>query len=118
MCSRFKDKFVDICEAILYGDLNRLKIEFEHQATVCKYIAPEGTQIIQKRSKDYFGEAPSGVKCIIDLWNKRLKGQFRFFTGVGVCRHRFNNYRGGKLAEEAAGSVNGRFSPQTSEPLN
>ena len=37
-----KTNFVEVCEAILHGNLNALKIEFEKKATVCKYIVPEG----------------------------------------------------------------------------
>ncbi|MBI4994079.1 phosphoribosylamine--glycine ligase [Candidatus Peregrinibacteria bacterium] len=37
-----KTDFVEICEAILYGNLDKIKIEFEAKATVCKYIVPEG----------------------------------------------------------------------------
>lgn len=37
-----KTDFVDVCEAILAGSLDKLKIEFEAKATVCKYIVPEG----------------------------------------------------------------------------
>ncbi|MBI2638048.1 phosphoribosylamine--glycine ligase [Candidatus Peregrinibacteria bacterium] len=37
-----KTDFVEVCEAILGGNLNRVKIEFENKATVCKYIVPEG----------------------------------------------------------------------------
>jgi len=34
--------FVEICEAILAGTLDRTKIVFKNKATVCKYIVPEG----------------------------------------------------------------------------
>lgn len=34
--------FVHVCRAILEGSLDKLKIEFEKKATVCKYIVPEG----------------------------------------------------------------------------
>jgi phosphoribosylamine---glycine ligase len=34
--------FVDVCEAIIRGTLDKLQIEFEHLATVCKYVVPEG----------------------------------------------------------------------------
>lgn len=37
-----KTDFVDICEAILAGTLDKVKVEFEKKATVCKYIVPEG----------------------------------------------------------------------------
>jgi phosphoribosylamine---glycine ligase len=37
-----KTDFVDLCRAIIDGTLDRLPVEFEHQATVCKYIVPRG----------------------------------------------------------------------------
>jgi phosphoribosylamine--glycine ligase len=37
-----KTDFVDICRAIIDGTLNRLDVEFEKKATVCKYIVPKG----------------------------------------------------------------------------
>ena len=37
-----KTDFVDICQAMIDGTLDRLPIEFEKQATVCKYVVPRG----------------------------------------------------------------------------
>lgn len=37
-----KTDFVEICQAILAGNLDKIKIEFERKATVCKYIVPLG----------------------------------------------------------------------------
>jgi phosphoribosylamine---glycine ligase len=37
-----KTDFVDVCRHIIDGTLDRLKIEFEKKATVCKYIVPKG----------------------------------------------------------------------------
>ena len=37
-----KTDFVDVCRAILEGTLDRLNIEFEKKASVCKYIVPKG----------------------------------------------------------------------------
>jgi phosphoribosylamine--glycine ligase len=36
-----KTDFGDICQAIIEGTLDRIKIEFAAQATVCKYIVPQ-----------------------------------------------------------------------------
>ena len=36
-----KTDFVDLCEAIIDGTLDRLNVEFEKKATVCKYIVPK-----------------------------------------------------------------------------
>ncbi|MEJ1967775.1 MAG: phosphoribosylamine--glycine ligase [Rhizomicrobium sp.] len=40
--SLLETDFVDICQAIIRGTLNQLPIKFKHQASVCKYIVPEG----------------------------------------------------------------------------
>jgi phosphoribosylamine--glycine ligase len=37
-----KTDFVEICEHIIDGTLDKLKIEFEQKATVCKYVVPKG----------------------------------------------------------------------------
>jgi phosphoribosylamine--glycine ligase len=37
-----KTDFVEICRHIIAGTLGKLKVEFEHKATICKYIVPKG----------------------------------------------------------------------------
>ncbi|PKN76860.1 MAG: phosphoribosylamine--glycine ligase [Deltaproteobacteria bacterium HGW-Deltaproteobacteria-10] len=37
-----KTDFVEVCRQIIDGTLDKLKIEFEQKATVCKYIVPQG----------------------------------------------------------------------------
>ncbi len=37
-----KTDFVEICQHIIDGTLDKIKIEFEHKATVCKYVVPKG----------------------------------------------------------------------------
>ncbi len=37
-----KTDFVEICRHIIDGKLDKLKIEFEPKATVCKYVVPKG----------------------------------------------------------------------------
>ncbi|MHA2324544.1 MAG: phosphoribosylamine--glycine ligase [Promethearchaeota archaeon] len=45
-----KDNFVDICYAIINGNLPT-NISFEKKATVCKYLAPEGYPIDPKKNE-------------------------------------------------------------------
>lgn len=40
--SILKTDIIDIFDAMCKGTLDKLQIEFEHKATVCKYIVPEG----------------------------------------------------------------------------
>lgn len=44
--------FVDICQAMLAGELTEDLVSFENKATVCKYITPEGYPV----NKDQRGE--------------------------------------------------------------
>ena len=37
-----KTDFIDVCKAIIYGTLDKLNIEFEKKASVCKYVVPKG----------------------------------------------------------------------------
>ena len=37
-----KTDFVEVCRHIIAGTLDQLKIEFDHKATVCKYVVPKG----------------------------------------------------------------------------
>ncbi len=37
-----KTDFVEICRHVIAGTLDKLKIEFEYKATVCKYVVPKG----------------------------------------------------------------------------
>jgi phosphoribosylamine--glycine ligase len=37
-----KTDFVEICHHIIAGTLDKIKIEFESKATVCKYVVPKG----------------------------------------------------------------------------
>lgn len=45
-----KDNFVEICWAIINGNLSK-SFEFERKATVCKYLAPEGYPVNPKRDE-------------------------------------------------------------------
>lgn len=37
-----KTDFIDICEAVINGTLDKIPVEFERKATVCKYVVPRG----------------------------------------------------------------------------
>jgi phosphoribosylamine--glycine ligase len=40
--SLLKTDFVDICQAMIDGSLDKINIEFDRSATVCKYVVPKG----------------------------------------------------------------------------
>ncbi|MBA2869021.1 phosphoribosylamine--glycine ligase [Methanococcus maripaludis] len=47
-----KTDFLDVCFAIAKGTLDKLNIEFENKATVCKYVVPNGYPIDPVRNKE------------------------------------------------------------------
>lgn len=106
-----KTNFVDICEAILYGDLNHMKVEFEHKATVCKYIVPEGyPERPKKGAKITVGQAPNGVKIYYGSVEQTpedgslILGSSRALAFVGIAD---TITEAEKLAEEACDKVSG-----------
>ena len=61
--SLLETDFVDICQAIIKGNLNELDIKFSKKATVCKYAVPEGYPTSPvKGERIKIGELPDGVK--------------------------------------------------------
>ena len=40
--SLLRTDFGEVCESIIKGKLNEIDVQFEHRATVCKYVVPEG----------------------------------------------------------------------------
>jgi len=40
--SLLETDFVEICLAIIHGNLDKISVRFRHQASVCKYVVPEG----------------------------------------------------------------------------
>jgi len=47
-----KTDFVDVCFAISNGNLDKINIEFENKATVCKYVVPNGYPIDPVKNKE------------------------------------------------------------------
>ena len=69
--------FVDICEAMIEGTLDKLKVEFEKKATVCKYVVPEGYPDSPKKGAAIeIGPIPEGVDMYygsVDKTEKELR---------------------------------------------
>ena len=67
-----KTNFVDICMAMVEGNLNRMKIGFERKSTVCKYVVPRG-----------YGTNPVvGAKIEVDEKAIRREGGLLFYASV------------------------------------
>ena len=107
--SILKTDFVDICEAIIYGTLNKLKIEFEEKATVCKYVVPKGyPENSVKGEQIQVGNIPDGVKLYYASVDDRdgdlyLSGS-RAIALVGIAD---SIEEAEKLAESAVSAISG-----------
>ena len=49
-----KTDFVEVCFAIANGELDKLNIEFDNKATVCKYLVPDGYPLNPVKDKEIF----------------------------------------------------------------
>lgn len=101
--------FVQVCEAVINGDLNNLKVEFAKKATVCKYIVPEGyPEHPVKGQKITVGKISPGVKMYyssVDQTNEGLLlSSSRAVAFVGIAD---SIIEAEKLAESACGTVQG-----------
>lgn len=104
-----KSDFVEICEAIIDGDLNNVKIEFENKATVCKYAVPNGyPDAPVKGEKIEVGEMPEGVKVYYASVDEKEDGLYlagsRAVAVVGIGD---DVSAAEKLAEEGVGLIKG-----------
>jgi phosphoribosylamine--glycine ligase len=64
-----KTDFVEVCRHIIAGELDKINIEFEPLATVCKYVVPEGYGL----PADEGGGPPAGARIEIgDVGRARL----------------------------------------------
>lgn len=59
-----KTDFIDLCRAIIDGTLDRLPVEFDHKATVCKYIVPRGYGLPQEHPDAQSTSAKIGVGSV------------------------------------------------------
>lgn len=85
-----KTDFIDICEAIIEGNLDDIKVEFEKKATVCKYVVPEGYPDSPKKGeKIEVGEIPNDVKMYFGSIDKKSDGLYlsgsRAIAFVGIA---------------------------------
>lgn len=112
--SLLKTDFVDVCESIIHGTLDKLPITFEKLATVCKYIVPKGypkhsSKNIDKQI-DWSGVKKSAKLRIFEAAIEkdgesvgRLSGSRAVaFVGIGA-----NLAEAERIAESAARAVRG-----------
>ena len=104
-----KTDLAGICHAIITQELNRIKIEFEKKATVCKYAVPEGyPDNPVKNEKVKVGNAGNAKVYYASVEQKDdglyMTGSRAIaFLGIGD-----NLEEAEKIAEEGANSVKGK----------
>jgi len=101
--------FVEVCEAIINGTLDKITVEFEKKATVCKYLVPNGyPDNPVAGEKIEVGEIPVGVKYYYASVDQKDDGLYlsgsRAIAFVGIAD---SLDIAEKLAESAVGSVRG-----------
>src|SRR3989338_7252004 len=104
-----KTDFVDLCEAIIAGTLADLKVEFEHKATVCKYVVPEGYPDNPVKGEKVIVKAPKKARMYYASVEQKKDGLYMTgsraiaFLGVGD-----NLEEAEKIADEAVSCVEGK----------
>ena len=109
-----KTDFVDVCRAVIDGTLDRLSVEFEKRATVCKYVVPGGYGL----TKDHPDARPTAAKIEVgdvgparlyySSVDKRPDGLYMTASrAVGVVGIAENLELAERIAENAAGAMRG-----------
>lgn len=104
-----KTDFVSVCEAICAGELSGMNLEFEKQATVCKYVVPKGYPDEPcKGEKIEVADIPEGVKAYYAAVDQKEDGLYlsgsRAIAFVGIAS---TLKEAEKLAQSAVSSVKG-----------
>jgi phosphoribosylamine--glycine ligase len=104
-----KTDFTSLCQAIIVQELDRIKIEFEKKATVCKYIVPEGYPDKPVKNEKIEVQEGGHAKMYYASVDGKKDGLYMTgsraiaFLGIGN-----NLEEAEKIVEEAAGKVNGK----------
>lgn len=101
--------FVDVCEAMVRGELGGMRISFTPKATVCKYVVPEGyPDSPVKGVKIEVGAIPANVRTYYGSVDQREDGLYlggsRAVAMVGIAE---TLEAAEQLAEAAAAGVKG-----------
>ncbi|MEI7673316.1 MAG: phosphoribosylglycinamide synthetase C domain-containing protein, partial [Deltaproteobacteria bacterium] len=112
-----KTDFIDLCQAIMEGSLDRLKIEFAAEATVCKYIVPQEYGLPQgnndrseKENKIEIGPL-AGARLYYSSVDSREDGLYMTTSrAIGVVGIANDLADAEKIAETAAQAIKGGVS--------
>lgn len=105
-----KSDFVTLCEHVIDGTLHMYDARFDHKATVCKYVVPEGyPENPVKGEKIEIGQVPEGVNLYYASVDEKEDGIYmsgsRALAFVGIA-DTINEAE--KIAASALKSVSGK----------
>lgn len=109
-----KTDFIDICNAIIEGTLDKLHIEFEKKATVCKYVVPKGYGLPKDHpdakttsSKIEVGDVGE-AKLYYASVDKKEDGLYMTASrAIGIVGIADDLNRAERIAEEAVSAIKG-----------
>jgi phosphoribosylamine---glycine ligase len=112
-----KTDFIDICQAIIEGELKGLKIEFEEKATVCKYIVPnayglpeDGADASSRPGKIEIGPL-EGARLYYSSVDKRADGLYMTQSrAIGIVGVADGLPEAEAIAEKATAAIKGAVS--------
>ena len=102
--------FVDVCEAIINQNLNKIKIKFQNKATVCKYVVPEGyPDNPVKNEKISVGKIPKDARLYYASVDQKDDGLYLTSSrAIGCLGIADSLEEAERIAEEATKSVRGK----------
>ena len=107
--------FIDVCQAIIDGTLDRLDIVFEKKATVCKYVVPIGYGLPQDRpeadstSSRIEIDAVRGARLYYSSIDQRPDGLYMTSSrAIGVVGIAESLEEAERIAESAVSAIHGR----------
>jgi phosphoribosylamine---glycine ligase len=115
-----KTDFVEICRHIVAGTLDKLKIEFEPKATVCKYVVPKGyglpadhSDAASSRAKIEVGDVGK-ARLYYSSVDKKEDGLYLSSSrAIGIVGIANTLEEARKIAEEGVKAVKGPVSYRT-----
>ena len=108
--SLLKSDFVEACEAIINGNLDKVRVEFEPLSSVCKYAVPEGYPTAP--AKDQKIDVSSVDKTKVDIYYAAVdqKEDGLYLTGsraVAIVGKHRNLYEAERITEEEIKKIRG-----------
>lgn len=106
-----ENDFVEVCSAIINQQLNKIKIKFKSQATVCKYLVPEGyPNNPLKNEKIIVGKIPQNAKIYYASVEQKDDGIYTTSSRAIACLGIADNLdKAEKIAEQTTKLIKGKL---------